>query len=142
MDLACEHFRAMIFYDFRRESTRQQCIDQLNSTFGDKAPHYSTVKRQFNEFERGRRSLTDESREGRPKLAVLPKSIDAVCELIKQDRHVTYRKVEASLSISFISVHSILHEHSVKKICFRWIPHKMTIAHKKERVDWCKKTMK
>lgn len=143
MDLTREHFRAMIFYDFRRGSTRQQCIDQLNSTFGDEAPHYSTVKRWFNEFERGRRSLTDESREGRPKSAVLPENIDAVRELIKQDRHVTYREIEASLSISSTSVHSILHEHlAVKKICSRWIPHNLTITQKKERVDWCKKTMK
>ena len=43
-----------------------------------------------------------------------------------QDCHVTYREVEASLGISSISIHSILHEHlAVKKICSRWLPHNL-----------------
>ncbi|GFS95404.1 uncharacterized protein NPIL_598891 [Nephila pilipes] len=44
--------------------------------------------------------LTDESRAGRPKSVVVPEKINAVRELIKQDRHVTYREIEASLDIS------------------------------------------
>ena len=30
-----ENFRAMIYYDFRRGLSKQECIDQLISTFGD-----------------------------------------------------------------------------------------------------------
>ena len=47
------------------------------------------------------------------------------------------------MSISSTSKHSILHEHLfVKKICSRWIPHNLTIAQKKVRVDWCKEMLK
>ena len=55
-----------------------------------------------------------------PKIVVVPENTDAVRELIMQDRHVPYGKIEASLGISSTSIHSILHEHLVvKKICSR-----------------------
>ena len=38
MELNREHFCAIIFYNFRRGLTQQQCIDELNSIFGDEAP--------------------------------------------------------------------------------------------------------
>ena len=41
-------------------------------------------------------SLQDEFRVGRPKSIVLPETIDAVCQLILQNRHVTYREIETS----------------------------------------------
>jgi len=43
----------------------------------------------FNEFNRGRRSLKDEVREGCPKTAVVPENI-AVRKLIIQDCHETH----------------------------------------------------
>lgn len=143
MELTREHFRAIIFHNFRRGLTRRECADELNSLYGDQAPSLSTVKNWYNEFNRGRLSLSDELREGRPKSVVIPENIDAVRELIMQDRHVTYREIEACLGISSTRIHSILHEHlAVKKICSRWIPHNLTIAQKKARVDWCKEMLK
>ncbi|GFU36548.1 uncharacterized protein NPIL_180281 [Nephila pilipes] len=142
MELNREHFRAIIFHNFRRGLSRQECFDELNSLYSDKAPSYSTVKNWYNEFNRGRCSIQDESRAGRPKSVVVPEKINAVRELIKQDRHVTYREIEAFLDISMTSINKILHEHlSVKKICSRWIPHNLTNAQKKARVDWCKEML-
>ena len=143
MELTREHFRAMIFYDFRRGLSRQEGLNSLVATFGDEAPSKTTVNRWYQEFGLGRRSLQDEFREGRPKSVVVPETIDTVRELIMQDRHVTYREIETSLGISMNSIHTILHEHlALKKICSRWIPHNLTIAQKKARVDWCKEMLK
>jgi histone-lysine N-methyltransferase SETMAR len=143
MELTREHYRAIIFHNFRRGLSRQGCADELSALYGFKAPSYSTVKNWYNEFNRGRCSLQDEQREGRPKSAVVQENIDAVLELIKQDRHVTYREIEASLGISMTSINKILHDHlGVKKICSRWIPHNLTTAQKEARVKWCKAMMK
>ena len=72
----------------------------------------------------------------------MSENIDAVRELIMQDRQVVYREIEASLGIPSTSIHSILHEHlAIKKICSRWIPHNLTIAEKKIRIDWCKEML-
>ena len=59
----------------------------------------------------------DEFSEGRLKSVFIPQTIDAVRQLILQDRHVTYRETETTLGISGSSIHSILHEHlTVKKM--------------------------
>lgn len=69
-------------------------------------------------------------------------NIDAVRNLIEEDRHVTYREIEISLSISMTSIHKILHEHlGVRKLCARWFPHLLTDGQKRARVDWCRKTI-
>lgn len=79
-----------------------------SASFGlwNEAPTLQTIYDWYNEFKRGRRSLQDEFREGRSKTAVVPENIDAVREMIMQDRHVTDREIEASLGISPTSIHS------------------------------------
>ena len=72
----------IIFYKFRLGLSPQDCIDELKSLFGNKAPSYSTVKNWINEINCGRRSLKDEMREDRPKTAVVSENIDALHELI------------------------------------------------------------
>ena len=105
MELNRKHFRAIIFYNFWRGLTQQQCIDELNSVFGDKAPWRTSVYRWCGEFNRLCSSLQDEFRESRPKSVVVSETIDAVYQLNLQDRHVTYRKIEKTLGISGTSIH-------------------------------------
>ena len=110
MELNRKHFRANIFYNFRRGLTQQQCIDELNSIFfDDKAPSRASVYRWYGEFNQ------DEFREGRPKSVVVPGTINAIRQLILQDPHVTYREIETSLGINGTSIHSILPEHLTVK---------------------------
>ena len=115
MELNREHFRAIVLYNVRRGLTQQQCIDELNIIFGDEDPSRISVYRLYFEFNRGRSSLQDEFREGRPKSAVVSETIDAVRLLILQDRHVAYCEIEATLGISGTNIHSILHEHMLSK---------------------------
>ena len=49
----------------------------------------TSVHRWYGELNRGRSSLQDEFREGLSKSVVVPETIDAVPQLILQDRHVT-----------------------------------------------------
>ena len=138
IELTRKHFRSIIFCNFRRGPSRQECIDELKSLFGDKAPSYSTMRNWFNEFNSGRGSLNDEFRKGPPTTALVPENIYTVRELITQYRHVPYREIKTFLGISSTSTHSILNEHlALKKICSRRILHKLTIAQRKVGVDWC-----
>ena len=105
MELNREHFRAIIFHNFRCKLTQQQYIDELNSIFYDEALLKTSVYRWYDEFNRGRSSHQDEFREGRPKSVVDSDTIDTVCQLILQDRHVTYREIETTLGISGSSIH-------------------------------------
>ncbi|KAF8789812.1 Negative elongation factor A like protein [Argiope bruennichi] len=81
----------MIFYDFKKGLTQQERMESLRETFGNEATSEKTVYNWFAEFRRGRASVSDESREGRPKSVVIPKNIDAVRKRIEEDPHVKYR---------------------------------------------------
>ncbi|XP_033224916.1 uncharacterized protein LOC117177920 [Belonocnema kinseyi] len=99
MELTREHFRAMIFYDFRSNLSVEECSQRLISAFGDEAPSKKTIYWCFNEFTFGRTSLGDEFRDGRPSTTVFPANIDALQEMIEMNRHVTYVKTQSSLDI-------------------------------------------
>ena len=93
-------FVRSLFPTFDVDYQDKSALMNLHFLFGDKAPSHSTVKTWFNEFNCGLRSLKVEVREGRPNTtAVVLENIDAVRELIMQDRHVPYREIEASLDI-------------------------------------------
>ncbi|CAH1971392.1 unnamed protein product [Acanthoscelides obtectus] len=57
-----KHFRAIIYYNFQRQLSQQECLAELLSVFGNEAPHQSTISRWYGEFKRGRVSLSDDPR--------------------------------------------------------------------------------
>ncbi|CAH1992238.1 unnamed protein product [Acanthoscelides obtectus] len=141
-ELNREHFRAIIYYNFQRQLSQQECLAELLSVFGDEAPHQSTISRWYGEFKRGRVSLSDDSRVGAPKTAVTQENVDAVRKLIIVDRHMTYREIEASMKISKTSIQKNLHEElGVRKLVSRWIPHLLTEEQKAASAKWCQKTL-
>ena len=83
------------------------------------------------EFNRSRSSLQDEFREGSPKSVVVPEIIDAVRQVIFQDRHVIYHEIETTLGISGTTTHSILYKYlTVKNFSSLCIPHNSLIVQK------------
>ncbi|XP_050674410.1 uncharacterized protein LOC126971936 isoform X2 [Leptidea sinapis] len=60
----------------------QDCAARLLNAFGRETPRLSTVRRWFAEFERGRVSLHDEFREGRPSTAVNKNNVATVKRLL------------------------------------------------------------
>ncbi|CAH2015163.1 unnamed protein product [Acanthoscelides obtectus] len=71
MELNREHFRAIIYYNFQRRLSQQECLAELLSDFGNEATHH----------------LRDDSRVGAPKTTVTQENVDAVRKLIIEDRH-------------------------------------------------------
>ncbi|CAH1994084.1 unnamed protein product [Acanthoscelides obtectus] len=104
-------FHAIIYYNFQRQLSQQECLTELLSVFGNEAPYQI-------------QSLSDDPRVGAPKTAVAQENVDALRKLIIEDRHVTYPEIEASLKISKTSIQEILHEPG-----------------KAARVNWCQKTL-
>ena len=73
------------------------------------------------------------STECTPRPVVVPETIDAVRQLISQDRYVTYCEIETTLGISGTSIHSILHVN--EKNLFALDPTQFVNRLKK---DWCR----
>lgn len=128
----------MIYYDYKSSLTASQSFDRLTAAFGDYAVSYATVKNWFAEFRRGRTSLEDEDRSGRPSEAVTEDNVELVRGMIQVDPRVTYAMIEKSLDIHPPQVHRILHEFlGVRKRTARWVPRQLTEEQKAARVEWC-----
>jgi hypothetical protein len=132
----------MIFYDFRAGLNQEQCLERLQSAFSHDAPSRSTVFSWLAEFRRGRQSLEDEPRCGRPPTAVTPENIELVRQLVLEDRRISVHELEALVGIGSGSVKSILHDSlGLRKLESRWIPHTLTPEQMLIRVKWCKEML-
>ena len=88
MELSRSHWRAMIFYDFKSGLNRTKCLERLRAAFGDDAPSRTSVLDLFAEVRRGRESLDDEARPGRPVSAKSDADAAAVQKLVVEDSRV------------------------------------------------------
>ena len=137
-----EHFRAMIFYDFKSGLNQAQTFESFTQAFGDRAPSCATIFNWFAAFKRGRTSLEDEGRNGRPSTAVTEENVDAVEKMVREDLRVTYKDIEATLKVGSGSVAKILHTYlRVSKMSSRWVPHSLTDGQKGTRVEWCREML-
>lgn len=137
MELERRDFRAMIFYDFKKGLTQEQCHVSLVSAFSGQAPSRATVFNWFAEFKRGRQKLKDEAHTGRIPHASTMENTAAVQAMVNADRRVTYLEIERSIGISATTISTILHKHlGLSKRCCRWIPHHLTNDQKEARVTW------
>ena len=78
MELTREHYRAMIFYDFKARLNQNECLQRLRLAFGNECPSRATVFRWFKEFCIGRNSLQDEEHTGRPSSTVITDNVSAI----------------------------------------------------------------
>lgn len=128
----------MIYYDYMKGLKVTECVETLQRTFRDSAPSKATIYRWYSDFQRGRDTLEDEPRSGRPIETVTEEKVAAVKRILKEDNRVTYQSMQHDLGISAHSLNTILNEKlKVKKLSARWIPHMLTQEQKEARVSFC-----
>lgn len=72
----------MIFYNFKNRLKQVESYHRLQIAFIDEGPSKATVYRWYNELKRGRLTLGDEYKSGRPLTAVTQENMLAVKKLI------------------------------------------------------------
>ena len=133
----------MIFYDFKRGLNQAQSFERLTQDFGDLASSRATVFNWFVEFKRGRTSFEDEERSGRLSTAVTENTTNAVEKMVRENAHLTYKDIEASLRIGSGSVAKILHTYlRISKVSSLWVPHSLTDGLKVPHVEWCRQMLR
>ena len=94
---------------------------KLADVYGSSAPSYAQVKFWLGEFKRGRTSLEDEARSGRP----LDATDEEMCKKVRDlvDRRMQVEEITQALGISHGSVSTILHDRlGMRKLTARWVP--------------------
>lgn len=135
MESAKIEYRSVIKFLLKEGCNATVIHKRLVAVYGESAPNYSTVTRWFNEFKRGRRSVEDDPRSGRPSDAVNPTSIAAVEKIILQNRRVKVSEIAKELEISVGSVENIIHEHlHMSKVSARWVPRNLSVQDRHQRV--------
>ena len=134
------------FYIFTRmnlgEDAKQIHAD-LAEVYKDTACSYRTVTGWMRKFREGRQSFEDLPRAGRPNEAVNDRNMDTVRNMIKKNPHISVFLLFLNIGVSVGSVETIIHEHlKFRKVCAKWVPHKLTEIQKRSRVDSCKEMLK
>jgi len=116
-----------------KDLTPKKIKAELDNVHSISAPAFA-VYNWVNEFKHGHTFTCDEPRSGYSIEAATSKIIDKVYDIVLIDRRVKVRELEAT-GISHGTMISILHEQlGMKKLSARWVPHLLTVDHKRDRV--------
>lgn len=135
-------YRAVIRFLFLKKKTNDEINTELKDVYGESAPSLSTIKYWTAEFKRGRTSIFDDERPGRPKEVTTPEMVNKIHGMVIDDRRVKVREIAEALGISRERVENILHEYlGMRKLAARWVPHLLSVDNKRERVATSKECL-
>lgn len=130
-------YRAVIEFLMLEGETCANIHTRLVNVYAEDAPSLTTVKNWVWEFKRGKSTLEDEPRSGRPREATSEEMIAAARAVVEENRRASYRCIAEQLGISKDSVMQIMkNELKMRKICKVWVPHSLTQENKDMRVDF------
>lgn len=137
-----ENFRFYIMTRTLLEVDPTTIHEELVTAYGAHAVSYSTVQRWSKKTHDGEMEIEDNARSGRPVTETTPENIDLIRSLIEEDPHSTYDELEAETQLSRGTIFNIIHDHlKLRKITSRWVPHKLTLYQKQERVRICRENL-
>ena len=102
-------YRAVIRCLYLKGKTGKEIHDELADVYGSSAPSYAQVKFWVGEFKRGRTSLEDEAKSGRP-LDGMPPTKKCVRKFGIWYTLIQVEEIAQALGISHGSVSTILHD--------------------------------
>ncbi|XP_076068328.1 histone-lysine N-methyltransferase SETMAR-like [Oratosquilla oratoria] len=127
-------YRAVIKYLHLKGMSPSEVHKDMVQTLGDDSPSYATVKRWVAEFKRGRDSVKDEPKSGRPSAVTTPENIDHVLEMVMEGRRLSSRQIATRMGISQERAVNILtNELGMSKVSARWVPRLLTPDQKRTR---------
>ena len=122
-------YHAVIRYLYLKGKTGKEIQDELADVYGSSAPSYTQVKFWVGEFKRGRTSLEDEARSGRPLESTDEEMCKKVRDLVYSDRRIQVEEIAQALGISHGSVSTILHDRlGMHKLTARWVPKSLAMS--------------
>ncbi|XP_044753550.1 histone-lysine N-methyltransferase SETMAR-like [Coccinella septempunctata] len=137
-----EQHRSVIRFLHLEGKAYEEIKDRLVADYEDHAPSMTTIRYWFNEFKRGRTSVFDEGRSGRPKEVTTEDMVIKIHDIVLADRRVKIKKIAEMVDMPYERVHNILHQHlKMKKLSTRWVPRLLTVDQKRNRVTTSKECL-
>ena len=136
-------YRAVIRYLYLKGKTGKEIHGELADVYGSSAPSYAQVKFWVGKYKRGRTSLEDEARSGRPLDATDEEMCKKVRDLVYSDRRIQVEEIAQALGISHGSVSTILHDRlGMRKLTARWVPKSLSDEQMATRASVCNALLK
>ena len=136
-------YRAVIRYLYLKGKTGQEIHGELADVYGSSAPSYAQVKFWVGEFKRGRTSLEDEARSGRPLVATDEEMCKKVRNLVYYERRIQVKEIARALGIAHGSVSTIWHDRlGMRKLTARWVPKSLSDEQMATRASVCNALLK
>ena len=136
-------YRAVIRNLYLKGKTGQEIHCELTNVYGSSAPSYAQVKFWVGEFKRGRTSLEEETRSGRPSDATDEEMCNKVRDLVYSDRRVKVEEIANALHISHGSLSTILHDRlGMRKLIACWVPKSLSDEKMATRASVCSPLLK
>ena len=101
--------RVVIKYVHLKGMTASEIHDDMLRTLAQSAPSYATVTRWIREVKRGRDSVEDDPRLGRPSIATTKDNLDLALQMVMQGRRISCRQIAQRLGISIEQANKIIH---------------------------------
>lgn len=138
MQFSNAEIRAILKYLFMQGKTAAASNRQINGTIGDGTVSIQTAERWFRRFRAGINDTTDPKPTGRPST-----TNDAeIIEIIGEDRHMTAENIANRLKIDKSTVLRHLHATGYTKKLGTWLPQKLSVKNKMDRILFCDSLMK
>lgn len=130
-----EQYRSVIRFLFLEGKSCEEIHVRLHAVYREHAPSMTTIRYWFNEFKRGRTSVFDEERPGRPVEVSTEEMTNKIHKIVLEDRRVKIREIADIVKISTERVQNILHEKlGMRKLSARWVPRLLTMEQKRNRL--------
>lgn len=111
-----EH-RAVIKFFVKKGLKAMEIHSEMVNVLGDTAPSKTMVCKWAQEFQRGRTSVEDDPRSGRPKTATAEEIIDYIHDMVIDDRRLTKQEIAVTMGISTERVlHILKNELGLRKL--------------------------
>ena len=128
---------------YLKGKTGKEIHGELADVYGSSSPSYAQVKFWVGEFKRGRTSLEDEARSGRPLDANDEEMCKKVRDLVYSDRRIQVEQIAQTLGISRGSVSAILHDRlGMRRLTARWVPKSLSSEQIATRASACSALLK
>lgn len=125
-------YRAVVHFLFLKGLNNASILQELEDVYGQGCVTIFFVKKWTNMFSNGRESVEDLPRAGRPKIDGL---VPRIQEILDEVPFISTKQLSLALGHHHATVKKVMiEEMGLKKVNFKWIPHKLTERNTDERV--------